>query len=300
MSGTEEDVQPVFRFAPSPNGELHLGHAYSALLNHELARRMGGRLLLRIEDTDLERCRPEFEARIYEDLAWLGIAWEQPVWRQSEHFPGYAWALERLTELDVLYPCFASRKEIAEAATCTDPDGAPVYPGLYRDAPREQVETLIAAGTPYTLRLNIARALALVREEGGELLMFRAFEPATGGIAVCDAHPERWGDTVLARKWDGAPHASEEPRARYHLAVVVDDALQCVTHVVRGLDLEAAADLHCLLQALLGLPAPLYHHHRLITDAGGRKLSKRDKDKSLRALRAEGATPADIRRMLGF
>lgn len=284
--------QPVFRFAPSPNGELHLGHAYSALLNHDLARRMGGRFLLRIEDIDLGRCRPEYEAQIYEDLAWLGLEWELPARRQSEHFSEYAVALERLTVLGVLYPCFASRKEIAAAAgDATDPDGAPLYPGLYRDAPRETVDARMAAGDGYALRLDMARALFVHARTPAEPLTLLTFDPDSGETAARLAYPERWGDAVLARK---------DIPASYHLAVVLDDALQGVTHVVRGQDLEAAADLHRLLQELLALPAPLYHHHRLIADAEGRKLSKRDKDKSLRALRAEGVTPAGIRRMLGL
>jgi glutamyl-Q tRNA(Asp) synthetase len=261
-----------------------------------MARRLGGRLLLRIEDIDTGRCRPEFETRIYEDLAWLGFDWEQPVRRQSEHFGEYGDALARLTALGVLYPCFASRKEIAEAAAAAgggtmaaDPDGAPLYPGLYRGAAAETVNARMAAGEGYTLRLDMARALAALREKAGAPLMVNVFDPATCTAAARAARPERWGDAVLARK---------DVPASYHLAVVLDDALQGVTHVVRGQDLEAASDLHRLLQELLGLPAPLYHHHRLIVDGEGRKLSKRDKDKSLRSLRAEGATPAGIRRML--
>jgi glutamyl-Q tRNA(Asp) synthetase len=289
-------MTPVLRFAPSPNGELHLGHAYSALLNRDLARRLGGRLLLRIEDIDLGRCRPEFETRIYEDLAWLGLDWERPVRRQSEHFGEYGDALARLTAMGVLYPCFATRKEIAEAAAAAgggtmaaDPDGAPLYPGLYRGAAAETVNARMAAGDGYTLRLDMARVLAALRENGGTPLTVNVFDPATDTVTTREAQPERWGDAVLARK---------DVPASYHLAVVLDDALQGVTHVVRGQDLEAASDLHRLLQELLGLPAPLYHHHRLIVDGEGRKLSKRDKDKSLRSLRGEGVTPAGIRRML--
>ncbi len=286
----------VLRFAPSPNGDLHLGHAYSALLNFDLARRLGGRLLLRIEDIDIGRCRPEFEARIYEDLAWLGLDWERPVRRQSGHFGEYGGALARLTAMGVLYPCFATRKEIAEAAAAagggtmaTDPDGAPLYPGLYRGAAPEAVNARMAAGEGYTLRLDMARALAALREKSDAPLTVNVFDPATGTEIAREARPERWGDAVLGRK---------DVPASYHLAVVLDDALQGITHVVRGNDLEAAAELHRLLQVLLDLPALLYHHHRLITDGEGRKLSKRDKDKSLRSLRGEGATPAGIRRML--
>lgn len=290
------DPRPVFRFAPSPNGHLHLGHAFSALFSQEMARRAGGRMLLRIEDTDLERSRPEFEAAIYEDLAWLGIRWETPVRRQSEHLPDYEGALRRLEALGVTYPCFASRKEIAAAIEAgggrapRDPDGVPLYPGLYRDIAPAIAASRIAAGEPYALRLCIRKAIALAQGKLGSALRVRGFD-ADAGDADREAEPERWGDIVLARK-----HSP----AAYHIAVVVDDALQGVTHVTRGMDLFAATDIHRLLQTLLDLPEPRYCHHRLILDPSGRKLAKSHRDKALRSLRAEGATPETVKHMVGF
>lgn len=290
------DLRPVFRFAPSPNGHLHLGHAYSALFGQEMARRAAGRYLLRIEDTDLERSRPEFEAAIYEDLAWLGVEWEIPVRRQSEHLPDYAGALRQLQALDVVYPSFASRKEIAaaiEAAGGTaprDPDGAYLYPGICRDMAPGIAALRIAAGEPYALRLNMNKAVALTHRKLGGPLHFRSFD-ADFRETDRETAPECWGDVILARK---------DTPAAYHIAVVVDDALQGVTHVTRGMDLFAATDIHRLLQTLLDLPEPLYCHHRLILDPNGRKLSKSYRDKSLRSLRADGATPETIKDMVGF
>jgi glutamyl-Q tRNA(Asp) synthetase len=284
-------VQPVFRFAPSPNGELHLGHAYSALLDFELCRAIGGRFLLRIEDIDQSRCRPEYEEQIKEDLAWLGLSFEEPVRRQSEHFAEYRAALDQLAENGFIYPSFLSRAEIAAAngheGRC-DPDGAPLYPGSDRELDPAEAERRIGAGLPYALRLKSDRAaaragpLAWLEEGGGP-------NGERGGSIAAD--PTIWGDFVVARK---------ELATSYHLAVVVDDALQGVTHVVRGRDLFHATAAHVLLQKLLGLPSPIYHHHRLITDASGRKLAKSSKDTSLKALRAAGATPADIRQMVGL
>lgn len=288
---------PVFRFAPSPNGALHLGHAYSALVAHDMARVAGGRFLVRIEDIDLARCRPEYEARMLNDLAWLGLAWEEPVRRQSEHLGDYGAALAKLEGLGVLYPCFATRREIADivarnggVAYPRDPDGAPLYPGLYRGRPPREVAERKAAGEPYALRLDMGRAMQQVRAKSGERVTFT--ECANDGEAVEIAiDPARWGDAVIARK---------DVPTSYHLAVVVDDALQGVSHVTRGRDLYTSTDLHRLLQILLDLPAPLYHHHALITDATGRKLAKSRKDTSLAALREQGATPADIRRRVGL
>ncbi|MDX2263389.1 MAG: tRNA glutamyl-Q(34) synthetase GluQRS [Hyphomicrobiales bacterium] len=276
-------ARPVLRFAPSPNGELHLGHAYSALFTWETARALGGRFLLRIEDIDRTRCRPEFEAQIYDDLAWLGLTWETPVRRQSEHFADYRAALARLDALGLIYPCFATRKEIAAAAIGADPDGAPLYPGLWRGADEADVARRMTAGEPYALRLDMARALDAT---GAEPIAWRAFEMRGGAceVATVRAAPERWGDAVLARK---------DTPTSYHLSVVVDDALQGVSHVTRGADLLAATDLHALLQRLLGLPSPLYAHHRLIT-LEGRKLSKSAGDRSLRSLREAGVTAADV------
>lgn len=278
------DDRPVFRFAPTPNGELHLGHAYSALFTGMAAKAHGGRFLLRIEDIDPTRCRPEFEARIYEDLAWLGLDWERPTRRQSEHFADYANALAKLEAMGLLYPCFATRRQIAEAAArerrpACDPDGAPIYPGLFRCASMAEVEARRSAGEPYAIRLHMEKALAFAAKKlQGRRLTFREID-AAGHETLHAANPELWGDVVLARK---------ETPASYHLAVVVDDALQNVTHITRGRDLFAATGLHRLLQFLLDVPEPVYRHHRLIVDRQGRKLSKSDRDTSLRRLRAEG------------
>ena len=271
---------PVFRFAPSPNGHLHLGHALSALLNAEQAAKAGGRLLLRIEDIDATRCRPEYEQAIYEDLGWLGMTWEQPVRRQSEHLADYRAALDRLAGQGLVYPSFESRAEIAQAATGRDPDGAPLYSGAAKSLSAAERERRIAAGEPYALRLDMTAALARV----GQLTWDEA------GVAIA-AKPEIWGDVVLARK---------DTPTSYHLSVVVDDALQGVTHVVRGRDLYESTSVHRLLQALLGLPVPAYRHHRLILDDDGRKLAKSTRATSLRELRAQGTTPAAIRRMIGL
>jgi glutamyl-Q tRNA(Asp) synthetase len=286
-------MPPVFRFAPSPNGYLHLGHAYSALLNFDLARRAGGRFLLRIEDIDATRCRPEFEAAIYEDLAWLGISWETPVRRQSEHFARYREAVERLAGLDLIYPGFESRAEIARlVAQCEagapwprDPDGAPLYPGLAKSLPPDERERLIAQGRPYALRLDMEAALA----RAGELNWKEFGEVPGGESGVVAAQPEAWGDVILARK---------ETPTSYHLSVVIDDALQGVTDVVRGRDLFWSTSVHLLLQQLLGIPQPAYRHHQLIEDASGHKLSKSTQATALRELRRQGATPADIRSLV--
>ncbi len=271
----------AFRFAPSPNGFLHLGHAYSALLNFALARESGGRFLLRIEDIDLARARPEYEAAIYEDLAWLGLDWERPVRRQSEHFGDYADALARLDAIGLLYPCACTRGEIAKAAgenPPRDPDGAPLYPGTCRGAARGPFREILAAGG-VALRLDMAKALKRLSAEA-EALSWR--ELGQGEIA---AQPERWGDVVLARK---------DTPTSYHLAVVVDDALQGVTDVVRGADLKPATGLHRLLQRLLGLPAPRYRHHALLLCEEGEKLSKSRSSKSLRDLRGTGVSAASV------
>ena len=286
---------PVFRFAPSPNGYLHLGHAYSALLNFDLARQAGAQFLLRIEDIDVTRCRPEFEAAIYEDLAWLGLSWETPVRRQSAHLAGYREVLEKLSAQGLVYPSFESRAEIARLVAQRetggtwprDPDGAPLYPGAALSLSAEERARLIDSGAPYALRLDMAAARARTRnlgwsEHGGG---------PNGETGQISARPERWGDVVLARK---------ETPTSYHLSVVIDDALQGVTEVVRGQDLFWSTSVHRLLQGLLGIPQPAYRHHRLILDAGGQKLSKSTRSTALRELRAEGATPADIRRLVGL
>ncbi len=286
-------MSPVFRFAPSPNGFLHLGHAFSALLNEALARAHAGRFLLRIEDIDLARCRPEFEAAIHEDLAWLGLRWEAPVRRQSEHFAAYAAARAGLAGL--VYPCFCSRGDIAgrvatQEATAgapwpRDPDGAPLYPGTCKGLEPQQAAQRIATGEAHAWRLDMGAAM---QRAGG--LGYRCFDP-DGGEDMAAAHPGRWGDVIVARK---------EVPTSYHLSVVVDDAAQGVTHVVRGRDLEAATDVHVLLQALLRLPSPAYHHHRLIADEAGLKLAKSAGSASLRELRAAGVGAAEVRQWLGF
>jgi glutamyl-Q tRNA(Asp) synthetase len=284
---------PVFRFAPSPNGPLHLGHALSALTGFDMARRAGGRFLVRVEDIDVTRCREEHVSGIFEDLAWLSIAWEEPVLRQSQHFADYVQAAQGLEAQGLLYPCFASRSEIEAAATpgAVDPDGAALYPGLHKGLRPDEIESRMRNGERFALRIDMPRALAKATERlAGEPLTFTELD-AEGVRQVIEARPERWGDAVILRK---------DVPASYHLAVVVEDARQGITHVTRGRDLYAATDLHRLLQVLLGLPEPLYHHHRLLTDADGRKLAKSARDTGLGELRASGTSAADVRRTLGL
>jgi glutamyl-Q tRNA(Asp) synthetase len=287
--------QSVFRFAPSPNGHLHLGHALSAFVNSDMARAAGGRLLLRIEDIDQTRCRPEFEAAIYEDLAWLGLSWEQPVRRQSEHLAEHRAAIAQLEAKGLVYPSFESRAEIARLVAerevdgpwPRDPDGAPLYPGSGRGLTATQRAARIAAGEHYVLRLDMRAAIAAT----GPLSWRETGEGPSGETGTVVAAPSAWGDVVLARK---------ETPTSYHVSVVVDDAWQGVTDVVRGQDLFWSTSVHRLLQALLALPAPTYRHHRLVLDQDGRKLSKSTRATALRALRQQGATPADIRRLVGL
>ena len=287
--------RPVFRFAPSPNGYLHLGHAYSALFNARMARETGGRLLLRIEDIDPQRSRPEFEQAIYEDLAWLGLQWEQPVRRQSEHLSDYELALERLSEQGLVYPCFCTRGDIAAAVDKLganigswprDPDGSPFYPGTCKHLSDQDKDRRIASGRHAALRLDMQAALARAQDRIGWCEFFEGAEPRD-----VNAEPSLWGDVVIGRK---------DVPASYHLAVVVDDALQGVTDVARGMDLFNATSLHRLLQTLLDLPAPRYRHHRLIEDDEGRKLAKSEGSRTLRSLREEGVSPQDVRARLGF
>ncbi|MFH1341365.1 MAG: tRNA glutamyl-Q(34) synthetase GluQRS [Pseudomonadota bacterium] len=288
-------MSPVFRFAPSPNGYLHLGHAFSALLNFDLARRSGGRLLLRIEDIDPARCRPEFEAAIFEDLAWLGISWETPVRRQSEHLADYRAALEKLMAMGLIYPAFESRAEIArlvaqreaQAPWPRDPDGAPLYPGTAKSLAPDERGRLLQSGMPYALRLDMAAARALVPDPGWT----EHGEGPGGETGAVAARPQDWGDVILARK---------ETPTSYHLSVVIDDALQGVTEVVRGADLFRSTGVHRLLQQLLGLPQPAWRHHRLVPDGEGRKLSKSSGSTGIHELRAAGATPAEIRSLIGL
>lgn len=288
---------PVFRFAPSSNGALHLGHAYSALLNASLAGAAGGRFLLRIEDIDTTRCTPELENQIYHDLAWLGLQWETPVRRQSQHMDDYTQALERLIEAEIVYPSFMSRQDvrgyIAESearghAWPRDPDGAPLFPPVDRDRPPSDRRRRMEEGEPFAWRLDMNAATAHV---AGPISWEESGDGPDGETGRITARPEIWGDVIIARK---------EMPTSYHLSVVVDDALQGITHVVRGRDLFHATAVHRLLQELLGLPVPHYHHHTLILDEDGRKLSKSRGDTGIAALRAAGATPADIARMVGL
>jgi glutamyl-Q tRNA(Asp) synthetase len=286
---------PVFRFAPSPNGHLHLGHAFSALMNFDMARAVGGRFLLRIEDIDATRCRPEYEAAIYEDLAWLGLAWEEPVRRQSACLEDYRAALARLDERRLTFPSFESRAEIARlvadrqshARWPHDPDGAPLYPGAARMMPPDQRAARIARGEAYAIRLDMERAMEWV----GPLRWTELGAGPFGETGDVPADPATWGDVILGRK---------DTPTSYHLSVVLDDAVQGVTHVVRGQDLFWSTSVHRVLQALLALPTPIYHHHRLIADADGRKLSKSSHATGLRELRAQGLTAADIRKIVGL
>ncbi len=281
----------VTRFAPSPTGLLHLGHAFSALTAHRAAQEAGGRFILRIEDIDRTRCKPEFEDAIYEDLAWLGLDWEAPVRRQSEHFDDYEAALERLREKGVVYRCFKTRKEIldeiarAPHLTAQGPEG-PQYIGAPLAAYEER--SLLAEGSPFAWRLSISAARAYL---GGAFDELSFAEETGGGVRRVKATPEIFGDAIIARKDNGTS---------YHLASVYDDALQGVSHVIRGEDLYAAAHLHRLLQALLKLPEPRYRHHRLLTDETGRRLAKRDKASTLKTLRESGAKAENIKSRLGF
>jgi len=270
----------VTRFAPSPTGYLHLGHAYSALEAWRTAREADGKFLLRIEDIDRTRCKPEFTDAILEDLAWLGLDWDGEVRKQSEHFADYEAALDKLDMMGVTYPCFCTRAaiaaEIARAGGAPQGEEGPIYPGTCRDLKTEERLRRIASGEGFALRLDVARALArtgpLEWEEEGE--------------GIIRADPELLGDVVLARK---------DTPTSYHLAVTLDDALQGVTLVTRGADLFTATHIHRLLQALLDWTTPRYRHHRLLTDASGKRFAKRDKALTLRALRESGKTPAEIR-----
>ncbi|MBS0410911.1 MAG: tRNA glutamyl-Q(34) synthetase GluQRS [Proteobacteria bacterium] len=273
------------RFAPSPTGYLHRGHAFSALTAYEAARAARGRFLLRIEDIDATRCRPQFEAAILEDLAWLGLAWELPVRRQSEHLADYRDALARLEARGLVYRCFKTRKEILDDIGRAPHGPAEAYVGAPL-APDEETR-LLAEGRPYAWRLSLAAA----REALGGFEGLSFVEDGQGAPQVIQARPETAGDVVLARKDVGVA---------YHLAVVVDDALQGISHIIRGEDLAEATHVQRLLQALLGLPTPVYRHHRLLTGPDGRRYAKRDKAETLRDLRARGVTPAALRAELGF
>jgi glutamyl-Q tRNA(Asp) synthetase len=278
---------PVLRFAPSPNGALHLGHAYSALMNERLAGETGGRLILRIEDLDRARCKARFEAAIVDDLAWLGIHFRAPWRRQSEHGDDYAAALARLDQRGLVYPCFCSRSEVARVSDGRrDPDGAPLYPGSCRALSSAEAHARLARGDKAAFRLDMQRALRAAparlswREYGEGAVPFER-----------EAAPGAWGDIVVSGR---------DLAASYHLAVVVDDARQGVTDIVRGRDLLAATAAHRLLQALLGHPAPRYRHHRLVLDESGAKLSKSRQSESLAELRGRGLSAGEVRAALGF
>jgi len=272
----------VTRFAPSPTGYLHLGHVRSALEGWRAAQRAGGRFLLRLEDIDQTRCRKEYAAAIIEDLSWLGLMWDGPVRKQSEHFDDYRRALDRLAATGVLYPCFCTRREIqdeiARAGGAPHAELGPLYPGTCRSLSTDQRAKRQRSGRDYALRLDLARALALT----GTLDWF---EDGEDGPRRHLAEPAPLGDVVLARK---------DVPASYHLAVTVDDAIQEVTLVTRGADLAAATHVHRLLQALLGLPTPRYRHHELLTDMAGQRLSKREGAPTIRSMRQNGISPAEV------
>jgi glutamyl-Q tRNA(Asp) synthetase len=282
---------PILRFAPSPNGRLHLGHAFSALFTARAAAALGGALLLRIEDIDPFRSKPEFEAGIIEDLSWLGLSWAGPVLRQSERMAAYTGAAEALKARGLLYPCFCSRRSTAASASATDPDGAPLYSGICRHMTEREAEKRLESGEPAQWRIKMDRAAA----EAGPLTITEAPAPGLDALWAETAHrvaqPARWGDAVLIRK---------EVPASYHLSVIVDDAAQAVTHVTRGMDLFAATDLHVLLQRFLGFPTPLYSHHQLLRDSAGQKLAKSKGSASLKNLRESGSSAGDVLGRLGF
>lgn len=282
----------ITRFAPSPNGPLHLGHALSALMNADMANKNNGRFLLRIEDIDQTRCTPEFEQGIYDDLSWLGLSWEQPVRRQSDHFDDYRLALDKLIAMDLAYPAFLTRGEVkaivkaAETSGTTwprDPDSAPLYPDIDKHRTEAERAEHLSSQAPFAWRLDMQKAIETV----GVPLFWNEF--GKGNHQQIDANPAQWGDVILSR--------SDAPSS-YHLSVVVDDALQDITDVVRGMDLFHATGIHRLLQHLLDLPAPNYHHHRLILGSDGRKLSKSEGSTGLATLRSEGKTPSDIRSLI--
>lgn len=276
----------VTRFAPSPTGLLHPGHAYSALSAWKFVRENGGRFLLRIEDIDFTRCRPEYESTLFEDLAWLGIEWEEPVRKQSEHLRDFQQTEAKLDELGVLYPCFCTRKEILaeieESGGAPHGSEGPLYPGTCRDLSADERSTRIARGDSFATRLNLDAALEIT---GTEL---RWKDLPTGEQ---NARPRLLGDAVLVRK---------DIHTSYHLAVTTDDALQGITHVVRGLDLYESTHLHRVLQELLHFPVPVYSHHDLIRDADGKRLAKRDESITIRSLRESGKSADEFKRDLGF
>lgn len=283
------------RFAPSPTGRLHLGHAYSALLAFDASRAAKGDFLLRIEDIDTTRCRPEFEAGIYADLAWLGLDWPGPARRQSDHFADYAAAIEKLRNLGVLYRCFLTRREIAEQAASaphTPGEGTEgtVYFGPAQPMSTDEEEARLARGESFAWRLSLRYSQDLLGEEFPRLV-FIEHDAATNAEREIAARPQIHGDVILARK---------DTPASYHLCVVHDDALQDITHVIRGDDLRSATHVHVLLQKLLGLSTPVYRHHPLLTGPDGKRYAKRDQSLTLAALREAGVSPAEIRARIGL
>lgn len=282
--------QPIFRFAPSPNGKLHLGHAYSALLNQKLAREAGGKLLLRIEDIDIARCTPELEAQMLNDLEWLGIEWDEKPMRQSDNFETYRKTFEYLLNHDTIYPAFMSRGEVnkivAEAEETgkiwpRDPDGTPHYPSRDKNMSKKKRLEMLSLHTPKSYRFDMSEIVEIFAD------LFQWVEKNSSVIA----EPLAWGDVVLAR--------ADVPTS-YHLSCVLDDAAQNITHIVRGEDLYHATAIHRVLQDLLDLKEPQYHHHKLILDKDGQKLSKSRKDTSLADLRELGKSPDDIKKLIGF
>lgn len=293
----------ITRFAPSPTGPLHLGHAYSAVLAHDMAQEHGGKFLLRIEDIDQSRARAQWEQQIYDDLEWLGLTWEMPVRRQSDHMNLYAQALDKLWKTDWVYPCYCSRADIRnalsapqEGVTLIGPDG-PVYPGICPIAFNDLPPSMSPRPESETLRISVhAFEQFMTRNVEGACMYFTETgagpKGESGIIAVSASQIEREvGDFVIARKDMGTS---------YHLSVVLDDAAQGVSHVVRGNDLFEATRIHVLLQKALGLPTPIYHHHKLIRDDAGKRLAKRDDARAISTYRAQGASPQDIRKLIGL
>jgi len=278
-----------FRFAPSPNGLLHLGHAYSALLANEFAKKFNGIFQLRIEDIDEERSKKQFVAAIYRDLHWLGLSWPTPVRQQSDHMQDYKEALDTLKNLELLYPCFATRRDIkthwsAHPKPIRDPDGALLYPGIYKNYPKAKAQAKIKQGHPFAWRLHMDRAITLAKQRARGDLSYLCFDDNANSLQKA-INPQFWGDVIIARK---------DVSTSYHLSVVMDDHSEAITHICRGKDLEAATDVHRILQIVLGLQAPLYHHHELVT-VKGEKLSKSQAHPSLYEARQKGLTAKSIK-----
>jgi len=281
--------QPIkFRFAPSPNGLLHLGHAYSALQTNKFAKQFNGTFQLRIEDIDPERSKKQFIAAIYRDLHWLGLSWPTPVRQQSQHMSDYKQALEALQSLELVYPCFATRRDIKNhwknhLNPTKDPDGAFLYPGIYKNLPKSQALGKVKEGQPFAWRLHMDRAIALAKQRVGDDLNYSSFDEKAK-IHQQSINPQFWGDVIIARK---------DVSTSYHLSVVVDDHIEAITHICRGKDLEAATHVHRILQIVLGLQTPLYYHHELVT-LNGEKLSKSLAHPSLYEARQRGLTAKAI------